>query len=151
MHTGKLLFYFKFTLHSPYFCSIFIVFNMFFMVYDEAVIWKRFSQYCSFKMPSGTWRPFCFGLSALTHWDRDKIAAISQTRLSNPFSWMKMFEFRLKLVPNGPIDNVPALVQIMAWRRPGDKSLSEPMKARLLTRICVTRPQWVKTTVSEVL
>ena len=25
------------------------------------------------------------------------------------------------------INNIPALVQIMAWRRPGDKPLSEPM------------------------
>ena len=32
----------------------------------------------------------------LTHWGRDKMAAISQTTLSNAFSWMKMFEFRLK-------------------------------------------------------
>ena len=32
----------------------------------------------------------------LTHWGRDKMAAISQTTLSNPFSWMKIFEFRLK-------------------------------------------------------
>ena len=32
----------------------------------------------------------------LTHWGRDKMAAISQTILSNAFSWMKMFEFRLK-------------------------------------------------------
>ena len=31
----------------------------------------------------------------------------------------------------------------MAWRRPGDKLLSEPVMARLLTHICVTRPQWV--------
>ena len=35
-----------------------------------------------------------------------------------------------KFVPNGPIDNNPALVQIMAWRRIGDKPLSEPMLAR---------------------
>ena len=34
----------------------------------------------------------------------------------------------------------------MAWRRPGDKPLSEPMVVRLLTHICVTRPQWVKAT-----
>ena len=27
----------------------------------------------------------------------------------------------------GSIDNIPALVQIMAWRRLGDKPLSEPM------------------------
>ena len=33
----------------------------------------------------------------------------------------------LKFVPKGPINNIPALVQIMAWRRPGDKPLSEPM------------------------
>ena len=31
----------------------------------------------------------------------------------------------------------------MAWRRPGDKPLSEPMMLSLLTHICVTRPQWV--------
>ena len=46
-------------------------------------------------------------------------------------------------VPKGPINNIPALVQIMAWRRPGDKPLSEPMMVSLLTPICVTRPQWV--------
>ena len=33
----------------------------------------------------------------------------------------------MKFVPKGQIDNDPALVQIMAWRRPGDKPLSEPM------------------------
>ena len=38
----------------------------------------------------------------------------------------------------------------MAWRRPGDKPLSEPMLVRSLTHICVTRPQWVnKTTVED--
>ena len=50
----------------------------------------------------------------------------------------------LKFVPKVPIDNIPALVQIMAWRRPGDKPLSEPIMVSLLTHICVTRPQWVK-------
>ena len=32
----------------------------------------------------------------LTHWGRDKMAAISQTTLSSTFSWKKMSEFRLK-------------------------------------------------------
>ena len=50
---------------------------------------------------------------------------------------------RLKFVHKCPIDNIPALVQIMAWRRPGDKSLSEPRMVSLPTHICVTRPQWV--------
>ena len=50
----------------------------------------------------------------------------------------------LKFVPKVVINNIPALVQIMAWRRPGDKPLSEPMMVNLLTHICVTWPQWVK-------
>ena len=50
----------------------------------------------------------------------------------------------VKFVPKGPINNIPALVQIMAWRRPGDKPLSELMMVSLTTHICVTRPQWVK-------
>ena len=51
----------------------------------------------------------------------------------------------LKFVRKGPINNIPALVQVMAWRRPGDKPLSEPMMVSLTTHICVTRPQWVNT------
>ena len=50
----------------------------------------------------------------------------------------------LKFVPKGLINNIPALVLIMAWRRPGEKPLSEPMLVKSLTHICVTRPQWVK-------
>ena len=56
--------------------------------------------------------------------------------------WISI-EVSLKFVLKGPINNIPALVQIMAWRRPGDKPLSEPMMFCLLTHICVTRPQWV--------
>ena len=50
----------------------------------------------------------------------------------------------LKFVPKVPINNIPTLVQIMAWRRPGGKPLSEPMIVSLLMHICVTRPQRVK-------
>ena len=50
----------------------------------------------------------------------------------------------LKFVPKGPVNNIPTLVQIIAWRRPGDKPLSEAMMVILPTYICVTRPQWVK-------
>ena len=38
-----------------------------------------------------------------------------------------LLKMSLKFVPRGPIDNNPVLVQIMAWRRIGDKPLSEPM------------------------
>ena len=96
----------------------------------------------SFRADGGTTQ------SLLTHWGRDTIDAILQTTFSNAISWMKMLEFRLKfhwsLFLKGPINNTPALGQIMAWRRPGEKPLSEPMMVILLTHICVTRPQWVK-------
>ena len=51
----------------------------------------------------------------------------------------------MKFVPKSPIKNIPALVQIMARRRTGDKPLSEPMIVNLLTHICVARSQWNNT------
>ena len=68
------------------------------------------------------------------HWGRDEMTVISPTH-SSAFSW-------LKFVPKGPINNIPALLQIMVWRRAGDKPLSEPMTVRLPKHIGVTRPQW---------
>ena len=38
-----------------------------------------------------------------------------------------LIDISLKFVPEGKIDNIPALVQIMAWRRSGEKPLSDPM------------------------
>ena len=78
---------------------------------------------------------------SLTHRGRDKMAAISQTMFLDAFLWMKPFVYWLNFtfVPKGPIDNVPALVNIMAWRQPGNKPLSQPMVVRLLMQ-----PQWVK-------
>ena len=57
--------------------------------------------------------------------------------------WISI-KISLKFVPKGPIDNIASLVQIMAWRRPGDKPLSESMMVGSPTHIFVTRPQWVK-------
>ena len=54
----------------------------------------------------------------------------------------------LKFVPDGPINNIPSLVQIMVWHRSGAKPLSEPMMVSLLTHICVTRPQLVNCSTS---
>ena len=54
-----------------------------------------------------------------------------------------LIEISLKYVRKVPIDNNPALVQTMAWRRLGDNPFSEPMMVSLPTHICVTRPQWV--------
>ena len=37
-------------------------------------------------------------------------------------------DISLNFVPGGQINNIPALVPIMAWRRPEDKPLSEPTR-----------------------
>ena len=59
--------------------------------------------------------------------------------------WIQI-KISLKFVHKGPINNIPAMVQMMAWRRPGHNPLSEPMIVNLSTHICVTRPQWVRIT-----
>ena len=56
----------------------------------------------------------------------------------------------LTFVPKVRINNIPALVQIMAWYWPGTKPLSEPMLVSLLMHICITRAQRVKV-ISQVL
>ena len=59
----------------------------------------------------------------LKHWGGDKIYR------SNVFSWLQKCEFRLsqKFVSNSQINNMPELDQIIARRRSGKWSLSEPM------------------------
>ena len=49
----------------------------------------------------------------------------------------------LKFVPKGKINNKSALVEVMAWRRTGDKPLSEPMLPSSQTHICGTRGRWI--------
>ena len=39
-------------------------------------------------------------------------------------------QISVKLIPRSPIDNKPALVKVMAWRRIGDKPLPELMLAQ---------------------
>ena len=79
-------------------------------------------------------------IHVLTHSGRNKLDATSQTT----FFLNENISLPIKIslfVPQGLINNILALVQIMAWRRPGDKPLSEPMMVSLPTNICVTRPQ----------
>ena len=68
-------------------------------------------------------------LSLLTHWGRHKMAAVLQTTFSNAFSGMKMYEFRCRFHWSLflRINNIPSLVQIMAYHWPGDEPLSELM------------------------
>ena len=98
---------------------------------------------------------WCYGMlpidfiHVLTHRGRDRNAAFWQTRCSTPFYWKEICYFRLRLrlrkfVPKIWINNITALVQIMACRLVGAKPLSEPMVISLLKHIYMTRPQWVK-------
>ena len=54
-----------------------------------------------------------------------------------------LIDVSMKFAPKGPMNNIPVLVQIMAWGRSGDKPLSVSMMISLPMHICVTRPQWV--------
>ena len=46
-----------------------------------------------------------------------------------------------KFVPKGEINNISFLFQMMAWRWPGKKPLSEPMMISLQMHICAIQPQ----------
>ena len=101
----------------------------------------EYSSFCTTRLTNNLlhteWQQ---GARTLTHWGWDKMAAISQPTFSDAFFLNKnvriSIKISLKFVPKGPINNIPALVQIMAWHRPGDKPLSEPMMVKLLTHIC---------------
>ena len=67
----------------------------------------------------------------LTHLPLDKMAAILaddifKCILLNENAIISI-QISLKFVPEGSIDNKPALVLVMAWRRTGDKPLSDAM------------------------
>ena len=113
------------------------------------------------KMPPANWHPFCSHLGVF-HAVRCWVSSRPLLNTLRPrqngrhfpddiFKWIFLNEnvwisinISLNFVPRGLINNIPTLVQAMAWRWPGDKPLSEPMIVRFPTYICVTGPQWVK-------
>ena len=67
------------------------------------------------------------GLNEFTHLPLDKMVAVPA---DNNFRCIFLTEndrIWLIFVPRSSIDNTPALVPVMAWRRTGDKPLPEPM------------------------
>ena len=56
--------------------------------------------------------------------------------ISNALSWMNSFfiliPISLKFVPKGPIDNMSALVRVLACFRTSNKPLSEPMLTQFI-------------------
>ena len=90
---------------------------------------------CVTRLRLNTWRP------------RQNTGRFADDRFKciflNENIWISL-KFSLEFVLRVPINNTPALVQIMAWRQPGDKPLFEPMMVSILTHICVIRPEWFK-------
>ena len=81
-----------------------------------------------------------------THPPLNKMTATWYMIFSDAFFWIKnwiLIKISLKCVDKGLIDNNLALVWIMAWRRIGDKPLSEPTLTRFTDAICDTRGRWV--------
>ena len=105
------------------------------------------SHYVSMKFIQHFWKYVIQKNQILTHWGRDKMDAISQRTFPRAFSLMLFVVFWLyfhwNIFARVKLTIKSAMVQLMAWRRSGDKPLSEPMMVSLLTHICVTRPQWV--------
>ena len=67
---------------------------------------------------------------ALTHWGETNLPPFSRRYFQMHFLEWKYVNFAwdlLTLVPEVRINNISALVQIMAWCQPGDKPLPEPM------------------------
>ena len=70
------------------------------------------------------------GEDGLTHWGWNKMAAILQTTFQMHFLEWKCLHFMLnfnEICSFGIIDNIAALVQLMAYRLSGYKPLPEPM------------------------
>ena len=71
----------------------------------------------------------------LTHHPLDKMAAILTDGIFKCFFVDENdripIQISLKFVSRSQIDNKLALVQVKAWRRTGDKPLSEPMLTQL--------------------
>ena len=100
------------------------------------------SQHCFSNKPYGVTGPQWINILRPRQNGRHYADDMFKCIFLNENVWISI-KISLKFVPKGPINNIPLLVQIMAWRRSGDKPLSESMVIRLPTHICVTRPQWV--------
>ena len=87
------------------------------------------------------WMMACF--STLRQWQNGCHYADDRFKFNflNENIWISI-KISLKFVPRW-INDSQALVTLMAWRRSGDKPLSEPMMVRLPTHICVTRLQCI--------
>ena len=118
---------------SQHYCCI-----EFMVISHQAIHWSTFLVILG--LSELKCEPGMFTAGAFNTLRLRKIVVIFQKTFSNTFSGMKVYEFWFQLhwslFIGDPINNIPTLVQIMAWRRPGDKPLFEPITVSLLTHIC---------------
>ena len=72
--------------------------------------------------PTGNMHSPLFFLTHLSHFQEDIFKFILMNK-----KFCILIRISLKFVPKGPINNIPAMGQIMAWRRSDDNPLFEPM------------------------
>ena len=70
--------------------------------------------------------------------NRCHFADIFKCIFLNENVWISI-DVPLKFVPKGPINNIPALVQIMAWHRLGDKPLSQCIRKTFMVHQTIVR------------
>ena len=76
------------------------------------------------------------------HWGRDKMAAILHTAFSNAFPEMKLSDKKSEVCSRGPIGYDSSTAKVMAWRRTGDKPLSETMMAQFIDAYMCHSASW---------
>ena len=105
------------------------------------LLWGKMNICLHFKrFPTTTTMYFCDGVNTLNprQHERHLPNDIFKYIFLNENVWISI-KMSWNFVSNGSTNNISVLIQIMAWHRPGDKALSEPMMVSLLTHICVTR------------
>ena len=75
-------------------------------------------------------------MDVLTHIPLARMAAILADSILNGIFLNEnvriQIQISLKYVPRSPIDNKPALVQVMAWRKTGNKLFPGPMMTQFI-------------------
>ena len=113
-----------------------------FIYHYYLTITKQVSAQVGFVTPPPEfWHALNQHIEAETKWTPFADDIFKRIFLNENF-WI-LIKIALQFVPEGSITSILALVQIMAWHRPGDKPLSQPMMVNLPKHICVIRAQRV--------
>ena len=114
-------------------------------------VWNHYLNQCrpsSLMLICITWTPWV-NSSPLDKMAADLADDIFKCIFMNE-KFCSFIRISLKFVPKGPINNIPAFVQIMALHLPGNKPLSEPMMTQCIDSYMRHWGRWVKGTCVEI-